>query len=538
MSSDWQAQAQAFKDRLKSSIPLECQIPSHLLPLPPDCSRITTSCGLFSTFELEILALDATELRDRLASRQYKALEVASVYCKAAAVAHQATNCLMAFFPDVAMERARWLDEELARTGETVGPLHGLPVSLKDIVSVTGQQNTMGILSTVKTMDFDAAITSALRDCGAVFFAKTTCPQTVMHLETHSFLGPTLNPFKTSHTAGGSSGGESALLALRASSIGVGTDIGGSIRGPAALCGIYGFKPTLGRLPLSGVISPMSGQSSIIGTNGPIARSARDLDLFMSAALGTEPWNIDHSCIKMPWKLDDVTFIGGPQPKVGVMRHDGVVMPQPPMRRALQVVVDKLQAAHVTIVEVAPFDCKESWEIARRAYFTDGGKRVREAIKASGEPILPLTQWILDQGAGELSATDVIDLNNRRTAHQAAYHKWFASLQIDVLLCPPAPGPAPKLGTSKYWGYTSMFNVLDVPAGVFPAGLYVDASDVREGRTEFWGASDRQAWEAYSPEAFAGLPLGLQVVGRKWEDEKVVRAILIIDQIVHASGVR
>ena len=131
MSSDWQAKAQAYKDSINAEIKPEWRLPSSLLPLPHNVMNLIPSSGLFTERQLEILLLDATALRDALAVRTYTALEVAETYCAAAAVIHQATNCLMDFFPDEALERAKLLDEEYERTGKPVGAMHGIPVTVK-----------------------------------------------------------------------------------------------------------------------------------------------------------------------------------------------------------------------------------------------------------------------------------------------------------------------------------------------------------------------------------------------------------------------
>ena len=127
----WSAQAEAFKSTILAQIKDEWRIPSALFPLPKDVSDLIPRSGVFSTRQLEILSHDALGVRDAIAARRDSCVEVAEAYCKAAAVVHQATNCLMGFFPQEAIERARWLDAEMERTGKVIGPLHGVPVSVK-----------------------------------------------------------------------------------------------------------------------------------------------------------------------------------------------------------------------------------------------------------------------------------------------------------------------------------------------------------------------------------------------------------------------
>jgi amidase len=130
-TSDWRSIAERFKASLNARIPSEWKIPDSQRPLPLDTSRLVKQCGILDATEVGIVSLDATDLRDAIVARRYSAVEVATAYLKAAAIVHQATSCLMDYFPAEALARAAWLDEELERTGKPVGPLHGVPVSIK-----------------------------------------------------------------------------------------------------------------------------------------------------------------------------------------------------------------------------------------------------------------------------------------------------------------------------------------------------------------------------------------------------------------------
>ena len=167
-------------------------------------------------------------------------------------------------------------------------------------------------------------------------------------LETSSNLtGITTSPHNTNTSSGGSSGGEGPLLALRASPIGLGGDIGGSVRSPAGNCGIWGFKPTTHRLPNLGLAYYMSSNEAIQGTSGPICPSFEGLNLFMKLILDTEPWKKDLSLYPLPWRDTKSYFLrenGQHQINIGVMWDDGVVKPSAPVTRALKELVNKLEA--------------------------------------------------------------------------------------------------------------------------------------------------------------------------------------------------
>ncbi|KAI9638645.1 amidase signature domain-containing protein [Dioszegia hungarica] len=514
----------------------ESRIPTELLlsDLPKDVSNLVSTSGLLDPAEVDIVQMDATGLRDALASRQVSAVAVTTAFLKAAGIAHGATNCLMDYFPEEALETARYLDAEMERTGKPVGPMHGVPISIKDQMCVKGREITASFASWVgkNVPEKDGVFVRILREAGAVFYVKTSIPQAIMHLETDSFLGPTLNPYNRELTSGGSSGGEGALIGCRGSPMGLGTDIGGSIRNPAALNGIYGFKPTATRLPKGGNRAPMAGQESIPAAIGPLARSARDLSLCIETVLAAEPWHLDPTQVGMKWRPDEVVWKGGDKPKIGVMWDDGVVVPQAPMRKALKLAVEKLRAEGYEVFDYRPFKQSEGWDIITSLYFTDGGQTIRNAIEASGEPMLPLTKWILEQNQRDRPALELFQLIQRREAFKAEYNAHFAASGVDVILCLPGPGPAPILGTSKYWCYTSIFNLVDYPAGVLPTGTFVGLEDVREPEREFLSEQDREVWAAYSPEKMIGAPLALQVVAGRWEDEKALLALQMIDQVL------
>ena len=188
-----------------------------------------------------------------------------------------------------------------------------------------------------------------------------------MHLETSSNLfGVTVNPYNTTLTSGGSSGGEGALIGLRGSCLGIGTDIGGSIRSPAANNGLYGLRPTTYRLPTAGLDATMLYEEQIVPVIGPLSRSLEGIKMFMKAIIDTKPWLISPIDVPIPWRGDE-NFLeqdGKTKLKVGVIWDDGIVRPQPPVTRALREVVEKLKTlSGVEVVEWKPWKHDLAWEI-------------------------------------------------------------------------------------------------------------------------------------------------------------------------------
>ncbi|PNH34577.1 hypothetical protein BJF96_g2226 [Verticillium dahliae] len=188
---------------------------------PPDVSNIPVTCGILSPLELAITEnYDAVGLAAAIASRKFTAVSVATAFSKRAIIAHQLTCCLTQWFMAEAIEQAAHLDAHLDATGKTVGPLHGVPVSIKEHIPIAGKPSSAGCLGSIAIDSEDCQMTAILRSMGAVFYCKTNQPQTIMHLESDSLWGRVLNPFNTRLSAGGSTGGEAALIAMKGSVLG------------------------------------------------------------------------------------------------------------------------------------------------------------------------------------------------------------------------------------------------------------------------------------------------------------------------------
>ena len=441
------------------------------------------------------------------------------------------------------MVRARILDDYYSEHGKPIGPLHGLPISVKEHLAMKDLGLNAGFISwwDQKGED-DAHVLRILSDAGCVFYARTTQPQTLMHLETSSNLyGVTTNPFNSQLTAGGSSGGEGALVGMRGSCLGLGTDIGGSIRSPAANCGVYGLRPSSYRILLEGMAATMGGQEQIIPVLGPLSTSLEGIKLIMKTGLEAKPWLSEPSLVPIPWR-DEGSFLtdqsGKKILKVGVMWHDEIVRPHPPVTAALKEVVEKLKGVDgVEIIDWTPYKHDEAWEIISSLYFPDGAQEETAAIDASGEPWRPLSEFIIKENPNvrKLTVEEVWYWTRRREAYKSIYaRKWNDTANgtdargqpqgmVDVILCPVGPGAAPPLNHAKYWNYTSQWNLLDYPALVFPVTKVQLPADSFLENGEFMSQKDKENFQLWSsdPGKYKGAPVSLQLVGRRYEDEKV-----------------
>ncbi|KAM5369938.1 hypothetical protein ACJZ2D_008737 [Fusarium nematophilum] len=319
-SAQYTALHDSLLEEFTPSVPEDLLLPDFIFENPPKTvTAIPRECGLLSQDEIQITeSYDATALAAAIASKKLSAVAVATAFSKRAIVAHQLTSCLSEWFMTSAIEQARALDLHLERTGQTVGPLHGVPVSIKEHIPLAGHWSSFGYLDTRRKDETDSLMVAILRRAGAVFYCKTNQPQAIMHLES------TVD------------GGEAALIARRGSVLGVGTDTGGSICGPAGFYGIYGFKPTSYTLPMKDFLPRGFGaELNVLCSTGPMCTSLRDMDLFMGTILAAKPWIGDPRIIPIPWTGLQTPARATPL-RVGLMIDDGDITPQPPVTRALQ----------------------------------------------------------------------------------------------------------------------------------------------------------------------------------------------------------
>src|SRR6195952_794927 len=279
------------------------------------------------------------------------------------------------------MHDAEVLDKNYAQS-KPLGLLHGLPVSLKDQFHVRNVETTMGYVGWIGTFQgkkyepkhqtFESELVRELRQLGAILYVKTAVPHTLMCGETvNNIIGYTENPRNRYLSSGGSSGGEGALIGAHGSVVGFGTDIGGSIRIPAAFNGLYGLRPSAGRFPYEGMANSMDGQNSVLSVVGPLGSTVGSLKLVVKALLSQQPWLHDPLVAEIPWRdeqekaiLDIVKGSGGGQLAFGVMKDDGTVTPQPPVRRALDILVNTAEKLGHKIIEWKPPSHQRGLEIA------------------------------------------------------------------------------------------------------------------------------------------------------------------------------
>lgn len=541
----WQLIARRKQEERNARIPSSWRLASLPGAHVTNYTDIPRKCGLFTAEELRITEdFDAVGLAEAIRDRKLTCVEVARAFCKRAAIAQQLTNCLTEIFFDDALKRAADLDAHLASGKAPLGPLHGVPVSLKDMCMVRGYDASIGLASlSFKPATENAVVVDCLLNAGAVLYCKTNVPQTMMALDSHNnVFGRTINPLNTAVTAGGSSGGEAALLAMRGSVLGVGTDVGGSIRIPAMCEGTFGIKPSWGRIPCTGQESgtlPGQAKLGIPASTGPLAHSMRDIELFFSAVASQKPWTADPDVVPMPWS--SITS-AKKRLRVGLVRRDGVIDPHPPIARLLTEVKGKLQKAGVEVVEmdITPL-FSQCQSLANAMFGVEGGNTMFDLLEAAEEPLSPWLSTRLRRKP-PMELLKVQALHGRREKLQKDFLNIWKDEhgKIDVFICPVAPHPVPPIDRYNGVSYTSSFVLLDYPAGTVPVRTFTkddmagEMSDTKP--ISNWDKANRELWTNFDRSIYLNTPLCVQVVAPKLHEEQLVSAMATIDVAIKSQG--
>ncbi|KZT35454.1 amidase [Sistotremastrum suecicum HHB10207 ss-3] len=569
---DWQSRSRQRKQQQLDSIPSDWRVD------PPSDDQLNVidfprTCGLLTPFELEITEADIEVLLFKLAHAEWSCLDVTRAFYKRAVVAQQLTNCLTEIFVDRALEQARELDEYLRIHGKPKGPLHGLPIS--DQFTIKGLETIMGYVGWIGNIaDRDCVIVEILRECGANIFVRTNVPQTLIWGETFNHVfGRTVNPYNRLCTPGGSSGGEGALLAMRGSAIGVGTDIGGSVRIPSAFCGLYTLRPSYERLPYQGALNSAQGQESISSVLGPMTNSIAGVKIFTKAVLDAKPWTKDPLCFKKSWDEAGYQLAehgNGKSLCFAMLWDNGVIKPHPPMYRAMKMVKAALEAAgHKVVVDWVNYKHMDLFHVAEYIWAADGVEAFTKDCALSGEPLVQLEHFTTDE-TRDLYKLDIPPLNKflwqlhkqKRQLRKEYLDHWEATVEItgtgrpvDGIISPPTPYGATPHGLNTDAFYTTLWNILDYATAGFPVTTVDPILDAQKPPPhEFYNHEDEAIYNLckWNPvihvleahlfypddvELFKDSPIGLQITGRTLEEEAVIGMAELIDAALKAHHI-
>ncbi|TEB22360.1 amidase signature enzyme [Coprinellus micaceus] len=492
--------------------------------------------------ERKIHALSLPQMVSQCNSGDLTPAMVLSVYAKKALRAQQVTNCLS----DIMLDKAL--------TSSSVGEASGRSCQVcltLDTVNVKGRDSTIGYSSNVgKPAASSSAIVRLLQDAGAIVHAKTTNPIGLLSIETVSdVFGATRNPHNLAFTPGGSTGGGAALLASGGSKIDIGSDIGGSVRIPAHFCGIYSLKGSAGRFP-SWDKASLSSPLPWLVPSMTWRSSGNEFVL-------CEPWQYDHTCIPLPWRSINLQDEGR-KLKWGIMWDDGAIPPTPACRRALSTVAAALRKQGHEVVDFHPPDIVSGMATGYKALLSDGGQQIANQL-SPGEELIGPAQGLLALFNLPRLVKKILAYFTRTSDPFAAgtsierggMRKWLSE-GLDFILTVPHPLPAIEHGASEKATLMSVglyFLIqhgesyrLDYTAGVFPV-TKVD-KDLDALLENFQSSSEyrsmnsvaKGAYSVYDAQKMHGLPLGVQIVGRRLEEEKVLEGMKVAEAALKEAG--
>ncbi|XP_038649962.1 fatty-acid amide hydrolase 1-like isoform X5 [Scyliorhinus canicula] len=463
-----------------------------------------------------VLLLTLHDLCHSLSNGDVSPSYVLHAYLEKALDATQKFNCITEFLPECLTQLA-----ELQ--GMNKGILYGIPVSIKDNINYKGHDSTCGLGKFLnRPAGEDSVIVQVLKKQGAIPFVKTNVPQTLLRSQcvllynslacSNPIYGQTINPHDTKRTSGGSSGGEAALIAAGGSILGIGTDLCGSIRFPAACCGICAFKPTANRLSKIGLSGGLPGQKTFESMAGPLAKDVESLAMCMKALLCEDMFHLDPTVPPVPFNNEIYANIK--QMRIGYFESDGYWIPTPSMKRAIMETKQLLEEAGHTLVSFTP----------PKMYY------------AMNEIVFP--GFFADKGLTLIETLSVEQLWKHHVAvmtYREEYIKAWGKHDIEVLLCPsvgPAfqTGRAGKLSASS--SYTIIYNLLNFPAGVVPV-TKVTKEDEEELMNYHGYKND--SWDKTFKKAVSGgvgLPLAVQCVALPWHDELCLCFMREVEKLV------
>jgi amidase len=452
----------------------------------------------------------AAELAGRIRAKEVSSREVLDALLDRVATLDGPINSVVTIDAERARSEAAAADEAVAH-GEPIGPLHGVPITIKDSWQTAGMRTTSGAPELAEFVpEIDAWPVTALRQAGAVIFGKTNLPIYAGDFQSYNeVFGSTNNPFDASRTPGGSSGGSAAALACGFTPFELGSDIGGSIRLPAHMSGVMGHKPSYGIVPAHGQIPGPPGTltQADLAVAGPMARSAADLELGLTVLAGPDRWN------KPAWRLElppprSADLAGY---RIGAWLDDDRCPVEPEVGTLLERAAAALSAEGARVdTQVRP---AFSLEKAADTFFT-----LLHAALSGGFPLEALERMAGDDGDTPLALTrrrtairhrEWLSANERRLQMRLRWEELFADW--DAVLLPVMPCPAiPHDHTEPIAGRTVRFSGRDWPywdaaTWMAPAGLcYLPATVVPVGVTAL------------------GLPVGIQIVGPYLHDRTTI----------------
>jgi amidase len=454
--------------------------------------------------------LSAVSMAERIRQKKLSPVELVEAHLARIEELNPKLNAFVHIDADGARRQAQAAEAAVLK-GEELGVLHGVPLSMKSSIEVAGMPWEAGTKLRAGIVGArDAPLVARLRQAGAIIMGVTNAPELLMAWETDNLLyGRTNNPWDLARTPGGSSGGEAAAIAAGMSAGGVGSDGGGSIRQPAHFSGICGLKPTPGRIPATGHFPESVGPFALLGVVGPMARNVDDLKILFEVMQGPDDGDPSAAPVPIRWPgKDELKHI-----RIGYFEDDGRTPVTAETRAAVRTAADALRRAGFQVEPFRP----EGLEVARQLWWKlfgiAGGMMLGSMTKGRDAELSPMLAEFC-RGVAAQPAHTAQSLLETWIQRDVVRAQVLAQMRdYPVLLCPAASIPAFRHGerswliegkTVEYldaWSYTEWFNLLGTPAVVVPVGK--------------------------SPE---GLPIGVQIVARPWQEELVIAVAAALER--------
>jgi Asp-tRNA(Asn)/Glu-tRNA(Gln) amidotransferase A subunit family amidase len=454
--------------------------------------------------------LAAVSMAEQIRKKKISPIELVDAHLKQIEKLNPKLNA----FVHVDAERARRAAEAAEAeviSNKKLGPLHGVPISIKSSIAVAGLRCEAGTrLRAGFVSAQDAPLVARLRAAGAIVLGVTNTPEFLMAWETDNVLhGRTNNPWDLERTPGGSSGGEAAAIAAGMSAGGVGSDGGGSIRVPAHFSGICGLKPTPGRIPATGHYPESAGPFALIGVVGPMARTVADLKVLFEVMQGPDCGDTCAAPVPLRWPSDAEAR----RLRIGYFEDDGRTPVTPETRAAVCTAAEGLRSAGFQVEPFHREGLEEARQLWHQLFVVAGGMLLRPMFKGREADLSPILKQFLEWSAAEpaLTGETLLQVWIERDRLRARFLEQMQ--RYPILLCPAAAIPAFRHGERSWqvdgstvnyldaWSYMEFFNLLGNPAAVVPVG--------------------------HSSE---GLPIGVQIVGEPWEEEQVLSVAAALEK--------
>jgi amidase len=437
-----------------------------------------------------VLERSAAEMAKMIRTREISSEELITAHLQQIRQINPAINAVVYLLEHSAVPQAREADKMLA-AGEAIGPLHGVPFSIKDSIDVAGTKSTAGTLGrkNAQAADRDATLVARLRAAGAIPIAKTNLPDLLFSFETDNLIhGRTNNPYDLSRTPGGSSGGESALIAACGSPLGLGSDAFGSVRVPAAFCGIVSIKPTSGRLPRTGHVPPPGGWIEALWQIGPMARYTEDLVLAMHLLAGEDGEDFTTPPVELiePADLRDR--------RIAFFTYNGFARCAPEIENAVRRCAEYLSREGIHVEERTPPSVDQAYELEFALFGADAGDGIDEYLRDTGSTSVHVLHrsFVARMRPYRASGYELAKRWAQWDEYRSNLAKFFS--EYDAILCPVYTQTALKHRDSlddenfRGFSYTMAWNLARAPAATVRCG------------------------------EFEGLPVNVQVVTKPWRD--------------------